>query len=380
MAQSIAYFAGFETGDASECLLGGISGTASIQTTTVRTGGYALKLAAGSGGAGLVNPNDQQIVGRTYFRFGAGTPAGNGAFLLYQRADALFPHVHINASKQLEVNDLVGTQTAGATVLVANTWYRVEFIYDSSVTNGALQVYLNGTIEINTTDTSGNAASNVTSVTANAETTVDQFMDDVRIDKGGLAVVGAGQCIARQGIAGTPTYNAWTKNGAATAALCWSDTPFSAATNCSDNVLNDAQTMQVGSFTTDPGRAVEGTQIIGVNDAVNAVKVGMIAKTAVAGNINIRRRVGSTDTDTAVALTTSDAYYQTAFFTDTVANLNAYEIGVKNALIATTETVEDMWMMVDYTPGASEPDVALPQEQGSLAAALIRRAPLIRAY
>ena len=98
-----------------------------------------------------------------------------------------------------------------------------------------------------------------------------------------------------------------------------------------------------------------GSEVIGAGDTINACKAAAIAKTAVAGNMDIRRRINGADTDVTVTLTTSDAYYDGGIFTTTTALLDSAEIGVKNDLIATLETVEDMWLMVDYT------DNLLPQ-------------------
>lgn len=378
---TIFYWTGFETGDASELPV--LGSGASVQATTVRTGGYALKQDNTAGQTVFTNTiSTTKAVARVYFRFDFSTPAGSpGRLISFDlTVSGNPPLVMLDATRKLVVSDSVGVTTTGSTVLAINTWYRIELIVDLSVPNGVLKVLLNGATEINTTDSSGNTDT-IVQVRLIGDTAGNQYWDDVRIDTATLTAIGAGMCIARQGIAGTPTYDAWTKNGAATAALCWSETPYATGKNCSDNVLNDAQTMVVDLFTFDPGRTVEGVQGLNTGDTINAVKVALIAKTAVAGNITVRRRVGGADTDATVALTTSDAYYQTAFFTDTVANLNAYEIGVKDLLIATTETVEDMWMMVEFVgTGIVPPKVAELLGEHSRDMAVIRRAPLILAY
>lgn len=355
MAQAVSYIAGFETGDASEIAVLGTA--ASVQTSTKRSGAYALKIALDGSApfTTLVRGRAaSQVVSRVYIQF-SGTPAGNPVVNGWRKvsAGALLALVYLDTTRKLHTFDSASTDVAGTTVLSLNTWYAVELQYDTSA-GGRLRVLLNGTTEIDTTNTNNDGAGVADEFIVRADNTdADYYVDDVRVDVGGLTSVGAGVCIARQGKAGTPTYDAWTKNGAATAALCWSDTPFSTATNCSDLVLNDAQTMLVEKFSiTQTGH---GTETIATTDTINACKVSMIAKTAVAGNISLRRRVGGTDTDVTVALTTSDAYYDSGIFTDTAANLDAYEIGVKNALVATTETVEDMWMIVDYTAAVIVP-------------------------
>jgi hypothetical protein len=351
MAQIVSYICGFETGDGSELNTLGGSGT-SIQSATVATGGYAIKVG-NAASTTIVGLAATMAVWRCRFQTPA-IPGVNTAMFRPQNTSASnYMQVRITTTGTLEVVDgatSIGlSTTAGTAVLAINTWYLIELAIDLTA-SGVVKVWVNGVLDINTTHSS------------NPGTTIDRFafvgvanpnqffFDDIRIDTGGVAAIGAGRIIVRQGIAGTPTYDAWTKNGAATAALCWSDTPFSAVTNCSDNVLSDAQTMLVALFSaTQSGHGIE---TIGPGDVINGSKVMMIAKTAVAGNIDIRRRVGGVDTNVTKALTTSDAYYDTGIITTlTFANLTdgTTEIGVANDLVGTTETVEDMWLGIDYT-------------------------------
>lgn len=382
MAQAVAYFTGFETGDTSEVAP---TSAPTVQSTTVRTGGYAMKLAAAGSasftypiGGGLASTN---TVWRGYFRT---TAAGNTtgfvvALLAVDQNTGI--KITFNASRQLVLTSSNSGETAtGTTVLAVNTWYRLEVTYDSSTGLGAAAVYVNGNLDSTITETNGIPVT-IDLCQHVRDSGADFFFDDIRVDTGGLALIGDGATIARQGIAGTPTYNAWTKNGAATAALCWSDTPFAAATNCSDAVLNDAQTMAVGLFSADPSRAVEGPNYLAAGVTINAVKVAMVAKTASAGSISIRRRQGGVDTDTVKTLTTADAYYQSEIFTDTQANLDSYEIGVKNGHAATSETVEDMWMMVEAASVlTSVPPIVGSFSEQSREMSIIRRAPVMVAY
>ena len=50
--------------------------------------------------------------------------------------------------------------------------------------------------------------------------------------------------------------------------------------------------------------------------------------------------------------TTGDRGFKSPFFTDSFGNLDLYEIGFVKAASAAarTQTVEDMWMMVDFLP------------------------------
>lgn len=247
---------------------------------------------------------------------------------------------------------LVGGNVPGAAIIQGGGVYLVELAFDLAA-NGIVQLWVDGSLYINTTHTTDVTATTTShfNVQSSYPAGREVAYDNIRMDTGTLIPSGRGIVIARQGKAGTPTYNAWTKNNAATAALCWSFTPLSTAQNCSDSVLNDAQTMLVAPFSQwGPGTGGHGNEVLGAYDMIKTAKVVMIAKTASVGNTKMRYRVGGVDTDTTVALTTADAYYQSGFFTDTPTNLDAYEIGVVQGQSGVVQTVEDMWLMVEYVP------------------------------
>ncbi len=337
---TVIYFSGVETGDFGEFDV--IGAGSSVVTTPVHTGAYSASIGSAAVTTIKVGGFGSQVIHslRCYFYIPLGTgfnlyPRGAAATMMRMFTDGSGDKIRIIAGT------LTPAVTTGTTVVPSDRWNLFEYALDAA-SGGVLQVWLNGNLEINTTHTGADSLLNVQLQGSFNNCYVDDIlmMDDLR-------KVGVGGCIARQGLAGTPTYNAWTKNGAATSALCWSDTPFATATNCSDNVQNDAQTMLVSTFSNP--QAGHGNNTISGNDTINACKVGMVAKTASAGNTTIRRRVGGADTNVTKALTTSDAYSEATIFTDTLANLDAYEIGVSNAQVATLQTVEDMWMMVDFT-------------------------------
>ncbi len=307
---TVIYFSGVETGDFGE--LDVIGAGSSVVTTPVHTGTYSASIGSAAVTTIKAGGFGSQVIHslRCYFYIPLGTgfnlyPRGAAATMMRMFTDGSGDKIRIIAGT------LTPAVTTGTTVVPSDRWNLFEYALDAA-SGGVLQVWLNGNLEINTTHTGADTLLNVQLQGSFNNCYVDDIlmMDDLR-------KVGVGGCIARQGLAGTPTYNAWTKNGAATSALCWSDTPFATATNCSDTI--------------------------------NACKVGMVAKTASAGNTTIRRRVGGADTNVTKALTTSDAYSEATIFTDTLANLDAYEIGVSNAQVATLQTVEDMWMIVDFT-------------------------------
>lgn len=351
MAQVVRYICGFETGDASEITVLG-AGSA-VQTSVVRTGAYALQV-----GSSFCTINAlaflaaTQSVIRVYYQ----SPALPGAALniITERPTAggtrLF--LALNASNGIQVADNGATlglvTTAGTATFSPNQWYRIEMAFDLAA-GGAIKVWVDGVLDINTTHSSDVSAATTGTYSLFGRASPNQpFYDDIRIDTGGIAPIGAGQIIARQGLTGTPAYDTWTKTGAATAALCWSDTPFSAATNCNSAVSAAKQTMLVAPFSaTQSGHGIE---TIGASDTVNAVKTAMIVKT-VSGDATgqILRRVNGVDTATTFTDTAADVYHDDGIWTTTPANLDLLEAGLIHGNNTRVTTVEDVWVIVDYT-------------------------------
>ncbi len=350
------WFSGLETGDFSECV-GNSLGSPSVQTSIINSGNYAALFpsSANSAKESLTVLNLSAAYTRAYI-YVDGIVSNNTFILSHQDStDTQIEALLLNNGNQLFILDS-SFSTVGTSVqsLPTNAWNLVEFKTVIGAGTGSVEVKVNGEVWISVGSLTNNAAGNVDrlffgNLCLDPSSGVNIYIDDISIDS--AVYPGPGKIIARQGTAGTPTYNSWTKNGAATAALCWSDTPFNTATNCSDNVLSDKQTMLVWPFNTTQG--YHGSETISSVDTINACKVAVIAKTAVAGNLDILRRYNGTDTTTTVSLTTSDAYYDSGIFTTTYTNINAAEIGGQNDLIATLVTIEDAWFMVDYTPTAS---------------------------
>lgn len=345
---TIGYICGFETGDGSEILTLGAGVT--VQSTTVRTGNYALKAVAASSTFTQSLSATQSVI-RYYIQF-----SGSVLFAVLGRERSSTPANRLQllttAGPHFQVNDAAATlglvAATGTLIPVIGQWYRVEVVLDLAA-GGIVQVWVNGVLDINTTHTSNVSATPTIGYTCVGNAASNEvYFDDIRIDTGTLTPPGAGQIIARQGVAGTPTYDAWTKNGAATAALCWSDTPFSTATSCSNAVAAAAQTMLVAPFSST--QSGHGTQTVGTTDTINAAKTALIAKEASAGTPSIRRRVAAANTDTSFSATTSDKYFDDGIWTTTTANLDTLEAGCVHASGTILTTVEDVWVIVDYTP------------------------------
>lgn len=352
MAQVVRYICGFETGDFSEVSSG--TAGAAVQISVVRTGAYAFQ--AGTA-ATLLQAASTLAATQSVIRFYLQVPSLPGAatvFMIERTGGTVRARVRFNASNNLEVIDggagpLGLATTAGTATFNVNQWYRIEFAIDLAA-GGVVKVWVDGVLDINTTHTTDATASPTGNYSIQSPASPNQyFFDDIRIDTGGVSPIGAGQCIARQGKAGTPTYDTWTKTGAATAALCWSDTPFNATKNCNSAVSAAKQTMLVEKFSiTQTGH---GSQVVGASDTVNAVKTAMIVKT-VSGDATgqILRRVNGTDTGAVFTDTAADVYHDDGIWTTTAANLDLLEAGLIHGNNTRVTTVEDVWVIVDYTP------------------------------
>lgn len=373
---TVAMFMGFETGDASEwpvisspfivseawAVHGKYGGTTTIGSgSTSTTGIFSTGVSSGS-----FAPTKWAT--RWWMRlpteavnfFVEAAAAGNGLLLQW-----------VGSISRLQVIDLsAGMGWTDPTVVITNKPGEIvclELICDKSA-GGVIQLRVNGMAVINGTHT----------VDTSSNTTfrwffqdINYYLDDFRADINTTTPIGPGRVLARQGRAGTPTYDAWTKSGAATADACWSNTPFSTATNCvatSTFSPNPAQTMLISQFS----QAYRGTmpsEIVGPGDVINAVKIGCAEIQAGGGTMAFRRVVDGVTTDTSNIPTGggvntyietlgwisaagggSGGTYTGVPFTVTNSQLDTMEAGAVFTGGASV-TIHDLWVMADSNPG-----------------------------
>ena len=369
---SLLWFSGVESGDLSE--FNDLGGTRSASTAVVKSGAYSAKTTATQNGVqNWVGSNTIQASTTLYFRsycyidLTANPTGGNSTENFFVdvessgggAADAgVFLDVSTSGVITAHARHTGGATVNGSvnTVLNNNQWYLIEVKVTASTSVGVVEWKLDGVLQ--ETLANQNIASNqwvrvygIAHLNGSGSGAMAIYFDDLSVSDS--AYPGPGKCIARQGKAGTPTYDAWTKTSSQTAAQVWSETPFSATNNAAlAGTGAGAQTMLTESFSTT--QSGHGTETIASGDTINACKVGLVAKvssTSSPPTFSIRQRLNSVDTDLAKVLTTGDVYYEGAIFTDTLTNLNASEIGaVRGTSAATkTDTVEDVWMFVDYT-------------------------------
>jgi len=359
---AILNFCGFESGDSSE--LNATTGTFSIQNSTVRSGEYALRCNPDTTAVGRVTivgltaAGQQQaysqatVYCRFYFRY-ATKPAANDEeiFTFFTGAGAMKLALRLDSAGKLVVYDRSNTKIAtGATVLSANTWYRIEITSASSAT-AAYELRIDGSTELSgTLDT---IATNHGQIRLGKNSdrngqSVDLFYDDVLIDS--AAFPGAGS-VHRMDANTDGTYTAWTSsNGVLTPNIYTELLPVP-----HDSDLGYITTSSSGAaFTAQLESATEA----GISGVVKAVKsVAIVRDEGGVSSISIRLRSGSTDDDTTAndpgaSYTARQKLYETDPATSAVWNtsaLDSLQVGVVSAA-AVALRCTSAWAMVAASP------------------------------
>lgn len=331
----VVHFNGFETGDASgmDALASGFS----VQSTTKRTGTYGLKH---DGTVAVVNQTvipTKQNIAAMYARASVlihkiATPGSNTNAGVLQIAKQLYAGsialviAQINTAGVFKffVLDSASATLYTSPALNLDQHYVIELGVEVSATVGRIAFRLDGATLYDSGPTLNTGTSNAYDLVVQGFQSTgvgDTYWDDVCVRDDGFP--GVGRVIARQGLAGTPNADAFTKTSSQTAAQVWSETPFSATNEAHSTNRSQAQTMLVADV-------CGGTNAMSQRSIVNACKVVSIMKetgSGTAATYSQRRRIGGADTDTSQTLTSSDAAYTDGIWSATVAQLQAAEIG-----------------------------------------------------
>lgn len=220
-----------------------------------------------------------------------------------------------------------------------------------------------GTACISGTPTIGSISGlSVTSTSNVADTNRPFWLDDICLwDAIPSPAVGIPSVIARQFSANSSVNNAWaTLIGGATKFGNVSETPFSATNAISSATNGAAQLFIPNSFSSTETGKGSGT-INATTGYVLGSRIAAVMKTSATSsggaNISLRRRIGGVNTDYSITtLTTTDAYYDTMRLVAsgnvvlTISELNAGEFGVVHGASTRTQTLEDLWVVVAYSP------------------------------
>ena len=372
---AVQFFSGFETGDASEWTT--VSGSWSVQTTTVNSGNYAVSSSTIPGTLrGVLSSTQTTVFVRFYVRFHGLTASLSGTDLrFFSLADStgatsmcqLFVTTDASSNPSIQLtNGASGSavNVGSAYAVAKDTWVLVEVKCVISATVGILELRVNGSIAATGSNlNTGTAAVGRASLTLANDSGLHSpagtiYYDDVFVNNS--SYIGAGGCIARQFNATTPNYNTFTKVGGTNIQDVWDNTPFTTGTNATDAVSSGKQT-GVPNFanTSDTGATGHGTGYVLSNDVINAAKIGAVAKTGTASDAAdstiFRTPAGGSGSDTTTAFSagwgTADGYLETILATTPTASqiLNC-EAGIQHNATTNTHTYEDVWIMIDYVP------------------------------
>lgn len=366
---------GFETGDVLE--LAALEGAASIQTTTVRTGTYALRCNPTTSATGRAqiwgrnattgqsgNFNLATAFYRLYFLWK--TKPGTGdeeIFVATNSGGTVKFGVRLTSDAKLAVYDSAGVLLAtGATVLSDNVWYRVEIKVETG-TSAAWEVRLavgDGTAAVEVSSDISGTANLLTSNNARGffgkainrnSNTVDFYYDDIAIDSAGFP--GPGKVTLAVATA-DGTFTAWTIGAG-------SGDKFQQI----DEIPYDSDTTYLLSTATS-GDAYTGVfdlaAALAPHTSINAVRAVWGCKRDGAGNgaIRLRLRSGAINSDTTGDVAIGAAYttilLDQMFTTDPntgsawlAANMGALEAGcIERSANKTRLTA--VYLMADVVP------------------------------
>jgi hypothetical protein len=344
---AVLFFGGFESGGVEFSTPAG----SPVADTSIKrgAGAYSLKIPDGSQ-CGQTFTSGGTRYARAFVYISA---APTAVIDIIEFAGGSTTQVQLQTDRTLRVESGSSSIFAVSSMaLTAATWYMLQVRYTKGTGANAiseLKIHSDdGTLLETVTITNGSGTADVGLINFDGSGSgIDIYVDDVIIDD--AAYPGIGTCIKVQGKSSTPTDDAFAKNGAATSHLCWSDTPFDTATNCSSAASTAAQIMSLAASE------------ISASDTINACKVALVGKRGTGGSVTVsaRRRVSAgSPTDSVITLSTSDAFHSSAVFSETLSNIGNMEIGVvRGAGTSQLTTIEDVWLMVDYTvaPGAGQP-------------------------
>jgi len=342
---SVLYFAGAETGDTSE--LSAIAGIVTVSSSIVHTGAYSYMVNGSSTNSGATlttGLNASPCYFRCWVNISAvPSPATIVIIQIRDSTETLLGKIFLDTTGLLGAQATGGTIIGGTHVLGYNIWYLLECRYVAGTgANAVLECRLGGTVEA--TCSNGTSTTNADNFIVAAGSNMITYLDDVCIRNDRYP--GDGRCLARQGTPGAPTYTAWTETGGAIYVV-WSNTPYNATAFAAATSQNQEQSMLTASFSRGG---------IGPFDTVNSVKVGAVGNLSATGATNhkLLLRYGGTDYLSAnlAGLTTATSYGE--FYPSplpTLAQLNASEAGGNQGANSTALwTIDDLWVMVDFTP------------------------------
>jgi hypothetical protein len=348
---------GFELGSTLEFFE--LNNTASIQTTTKRTGNYALQVNPVGAGTGWIYLRSLQANGlettigsttvyiRFYFRVGT-LPAANSEEFFELRSSNIIMTGRIKSDGKLQLYAANGTTQIGsdsATALSTNKWYRIDVKFISA---SSCELRIDGVSAITGIPGSDTVSNISLGKLANRnDQTVNFYYDDVAIDTAQYPPDGAIEIMLPSA---DGNYTTWTIG--AGSGDKWQQV---------DDLPHDSDTSYlVSTLTVDNAytAAMEAAANAGISGTINTVKSIIISKQDGAGSGTYSRRLRSGSTDSDGSNTNSSASYATAsrmFATDpatsaawTISGLDGVEVGIVEKETVDKTRITAIYLMVDF--------------------------------
>lgn len=184
---------GFETGAAADEMVTLLTASATIQSTTKRTGSYALKSAPPGLGnhAGRVKGisatgvaaafNSAVLYIRTYLQLSALPSVGNPEFMtINDTSDVAVASVDVGTTGTLRVRGTTNS-SGSAITLSATTWYRIELLINVG-TSGAYELRVDGATALSGTLNFGTTNFGSVDFGINGNFALSIYYDDIAID------------------------------------------------------------------------------------------------------------------------------------------------------------------------------------------------------
>jgi hypothetical protein len=360
------------------------SGLISIATDIVRSGTYSLKYS-GTGSSGYVKKRlfssgaGRKLIQRVYFYF-SGNPQDNRKILIFDlHGTGTVAYIQSNTDKTLGLYKGDGTHIgSNSSVITANSWVRVELLYDSSTGAGThtLEAKLDGTVFATS---SSLTLQNVDSVIVGdpgspGGSSTTHYFDDWAVNDttGGsqTSYPGLGHIIhLKPNAVGDANSFAVQVGGTAGPSNNYTRVneipPDDATSYNGSSVLNQEDLFNID----DTGSAINS------GDTINLVSVGIRMADLVAADasssfkVEIEKTTGGTKSQSSTIIPNSTSWLTNAaliprlspltLYTDpdsnawTKANLDTTQIGytLSNFNVQTI-AVSNVWLLVDYTPAS----------------------------
>lgn len=161
------------------------SGTIGSSTPTPANGAGRLSIAL-SGNVSKTNPNGSFASGEVHFRIQKTTLPTSGAILLINDSGTTHLSLGLNGSGIITAyrGNLTTSLGSGSAVISTSTWHHIRVVWTINDSTGVIQVYVNGTLDINLSsqDTRNGANATWNQVSLMAGQTASFFDDFILLD------------------------------------------------------------------------------------------------------------------------------------------------------------------------------------------------------